>query len=237
MAEFVVSKKLLGELIKSGCVKKTLKSKGLIDALEFSIEENQIVVKGIDNGGTVMSCVRARLEQENVRETGKFVYAPKELCDKLQMFGEEVVVRTDEIRIYVTDSTGDTAFSDTLPAIGLDFPLEMRVLEDKILPEEKVELTHKTVVRAAPPKLGKDVTLYFGQKGFSIGHEDELTKFQKKLGAETFEEELRIKLDGNFFDKVISVLGDEFILGANKDMVFLYTREDWGDMAYLMSTL
>ena len=237
MVEFIIGKKVLVNVIKLACVMKTPKSRGIIDTIEFDVQKGQMVVKGIDNGGTVMSCVRVFMDENNVKEIGTFVYAPKELMNKINYFGDELVVRIDDENIYVTDTNGETSHQDALPNVTLDFPVDFRILEDKILPEEDIEVTHKTIVKSAPPKLGKDVHLYFGQNGFSIGHEDELTKFQKRLGSEKFDEELKIKLDGNFFDKITSVIGDEFILGANEDIVFLYTREDWGDVAYMMSTL
>jgi len=232
MVEFSIGREVLTNLFKFGCVTKT-KGRGLIDTLEITVENGYITAKGIDAGFTVMSCVRARPNE--IIEPGTFVYSPITLLGRLQSFGAELSVKTDNEKIYVTDLENVTTFIDALPNVKIDFPVEFEV-KDTIVPKD-IELTHRTVVTTeVPSKLGKDIVLYFGAHGFSVGLEDELTVFQKKLGSERFEE-LKIKLDGNYFDKIVSLIDEQFILSANENVVYIYANLDWGDAAYLISTL
>jgi len=236
MVEFLIGKDLLTDLFRCGCVMKT-KGKGLIDTLEITVQDNEITARGIDVAHTVMSYVEAKIDE--VIEPGTFVYSPAQLLSRLQSFGSELSVKTDNEKIYVTDLENVTAFIDTLPGTEIRFPrIEFEEKQGVLMPKsEKLESLCMTEVVMDLPKFERDVTLHFGANGFEIKLEDELTTFKKRLSTEKFEQELTVKVDGSHLDKIISVIKTPFTLGANEDVVYIYANLTWGKVAYLVAPL
>jgi len=237
MVEFLIGKKLLTDLFRCACVMKTNKGKRLIDTLEITVQDNEITARGIDVAYTVMSYVRARVDE--VIEPGTFVYSPAQLLGRLQSFGSELSVKTDNEKIYVTDLENVTTFIDTLPETEIRFPrIEFEEKQGVLVPKsEKIESLCITEVVMDLPKFERDVVLHFGANGFEIMLEDELTTFKKKLGTEKFEQELKVKVNGNYLDKIISVIKTPFVLGANENIVYIYANLSWGEVAYLVAPM
>jgi len=243
MVEFLIERDLLASLFKFGCITKT-KGKGIIDTLRVTVDNNKLIMEGVDPGFTIVSCVRAGINK--VIEPGSFIYSPINLLGKLQSFGSELSVRTDGEKIYVTDLDNVTTFTDILPNVDVNIPVGFE-FEDVLVPKvDELKPTHKVTVLAELPKFDSDVVLSFSNNKFSIGVEDEITSFKKNFGIPELglaeyisnaSDELKVRVNGNYLDKILSLIKPPFVIGACENAVYIYARFEYGDVAYITATI